>query len=244
MGSYNVVPDYITAMKLAQLANISPMASSQMPQDQTTPIQRYGGLSPQSQSPMVSPVAPQIDNSQPPNGPNAQQIMPHQAVANPIQAATISPVQNINQQPFHQQQASLAEQAPNPDDPKFHHKWWANTLNAIAGGLAGAAGHPELGMQLHNQPYTNALEAWKNKIAGISPLIKSEDEQPRLESSRNISQARLNQGADVANVGNAIKVQGINEKSESSRQREIDKQKQLDIQNQANKDKIAEINQK
>src|SRR5580693_2364055 len=115
-------PDYtsiIKAMQLGQIKPNSPVTDSPENVQVTLPTSH-----PLVQS-LISPSS--VDMTQNYQGPNASSLISPKIAAPSIQPSTIPTVPNINQQPFHEKQAALLAAAPNPNDPAFKHKWWANT---------------------------------------------------------------------------------------------------------------------
>lgn len=69
---------------------------------------------------------------------------------------------------------------PSINDPQYRPSGLRNVLNAIAGGLAGAAGGPQVGMEtgaaLRDYKYNRAMQDYKNKLALAEAQQKAEQQ--------------------------------------------------------------------
>ena len=126
------------------------------------PIQKYPvvntGAMPVAQAQMPAPVA---------QAPAAQ--APVAQMPAPI-ADQFAPVQLPTVPPNPAQQGITALTPPNREDPQYRNGKFRTIMNAVAGGLAGAA-NPAAGVQvgsaLHDMKYNRAMQDYKTKLGSL-----------------------------------------------------------------------------
>jgi flagellar motility protein MotE (MotC chaperone) len=129
-------------------------------------------------SPIIAPVAQQQQQ--------APVTIPPQAPAAPA-APSFSP---LPEGPAQAAYRTGVAQIPQRSDYQAHglHR----VLNAIAGGFAGAAGHPEAGRELADLPYTRAVEDYNRKSNALKVGADIETERQQ----EGIKQGTAETGAD------------------------------------------------
>ena len=106
-----------------------------------------------------------------------QEIQPAPITAPTVQAQKINipPIQDLSGYGRNMSDTVLAM----PQRQDYNPGKLRTVLNAIAGGFAGAAGHPEIGMKLRDQPFNNAIADWKTKFGAYGDLAKQQEEQQK-----------------------------------------------------------------
>lgn len=180
---------------------------------------------------LVSPIPTDsnLTPTTPPNGPNAVTPLSNRMVTAPVINPTLPTYKDPSkmspsEMPFTKRMSDLVPYNP-PNVP-----WWKNLLYGIAGGFAGAAGHPEMGLKIN--PTNRYNEQWQNRIATLTPLYRQEQEglihQNQLSyDTANMQNNIARENAILegqANTSNA-RTQHNLEQEQEARQREIDKAK-------------------
>src|SRR5271157_2296730 len=123
------------------------------------------------------------------------QQMPNYSLANPAMPPVIPQAQQMPAPDFTRipispvvampAESRLAGMAPlNINDPQYENSRLRTVLNAIAGGFAGAAGGPKVGMEvgssLRDAKYNRAVQAQQGQIDLLKPQVASETERRRV----------------------------------------------------------------
>lgn len=136
------------------------------------------------------------------NATPAQPVIPPQAsVLTDTQGPQMTPIPpSMRQQPQVMPQPSFAPLPPTtaqsaaqtglpiPQRQDYQAHGLHRVLNAIAGGFAGAAGHPEVGNQLAQRPYENAVADWQRKIGQLKTAADIDTELQRQGVQKAVAQ--------------------------------------------------------
>jgi len=184
---------------------------NQMPVNVSQPI----GPTPQPQvSPIPNQIYPQIPEApipsvQPVNQPDAM-------LARVVAPGAMTSQQGI--QPVSPLPAQAALEAapvgsiavPQRDDPAYRNSRLRTVMNAIAGGLAGAAGGPKAGIEagsyLHDMKYNRAMNDYTNNLGLQEKKVKSEQERQKVGNLEYLSPYKATAltakaDKDIASVG-------------------------------------------
>ena len=126
-------------------------------------------------------------------------LMPQPPIPGPV---PISPVPQIPSGPTQRQveearftplSATPAQSAaqtglPIPQRQDYQAHGLHRVLNAIAGGFAGAAGHPEVGNQLAQRPYENAVADWQRQTGQLKTASDIDTELQRQSVQKAVAQ--------------------------------------------------------
>ncbi len=124
-----------------------------------------------------------LDENGNPIGSKIPQVQPNASYSQLLQALRPmgqsnlpSPIQMAPILPGQQAEMNLGK-PPVYGDAQFAQGKLRTVLNAIAGGLAGAAGRPEIGRELRDQPYTRAVQRYQSQLAPIKAQEAIEQER-------------------------------------------------------------------
>lgn len=168
----------------------------------------------QSPDPNITPV--QVASASPPiiapNPPVQSQTQQIQPVNIPMASAG----------PAETQALALSQQMPQIAD--YPQSRGRTILNAIAAGLAGASGGPQVGLQtaksLTNVPYQRALEDWQRRVAALQLPLQTEAAQ-YARGAKGVelgeTEATRRQSADIAAKQQQIEADRLKEKDNYDR---------------------------
>src|ERR1017187_9097763 len=217
---------------------------NQMPVNMAQPI----GLAPQPQvSPIPNQIYPQIPEApvpvaQPGNQPDA-------TLAHVVAPGGVQQQQGIQPVPPLPAQAALEAApvgsiaVPQRNDPAYQNSRLRTVMNAIAGGLAGAAGGPKAGMEagsyLHDMKYNRAMGDYTNNLGLQEKKVKSEEERQKVGNLEYLSPfkaeaigAKANK--DTASVGQTdrkLTAQEEENKSKELRRQVLNEKTQWELTN-------------
>lgn len=214
---------------------------NQMPVNVSQPT----GILPQAQA---SPVPNQI-YSQIPEAPIPAQVInqPDATLARVVAPEAMTPQQGIQPVSPLPAQAALAAAPvrsitpPQINDPAYRNSRLRTVMNAIAGGLAGAAGGPKAGIEagsyLRDLKYNRAMQDYNTNLALTEKKVKSEEERQKVGNLEYLSPfkaeaigAKANK--DIASVGQTdrkLTTQEEENKSKELRRTVLNKKTQFEI---------------
>ena len=152
-------------------------------------------------------------------------LMPQPPIPGPV---PISPVPQIPSGPTQRQveearftplSATPAQSAaqtglPIPQRQDYQAHGLHRVLNAIAGGFAGAAGHPEVGNQLAQRPYENAIADWQRKTGQLKTASDIDTELQRQGVQKAVAQT----GAEYKSITAEQNQQKVEEQARKDRE--------------------------
>jgi len=127
------------------------------------------------------PEPPAVENPYQQPQQNMQNILSGIPQTSQVPAPT-QQIPNFSPVPEMPAQTAQAQIHPlNREDPQYQNGRLRNVLNAIAGGLAGAAGGPEAGIKvgssLRDMKFNRAQDAQNRRMALLKPQVVSEEKR-------------------------------------------------------------------